>query len=580
MPGALLPRVLMAVWCLAATLTALSVLQAGTLDVAGIRVSLRNPSRPFLVLAAISLLLVHLRPSRATRLQDAMQRIVSTVPEWCVALAVASLALVVGCRFGSDVAAGADSYGYVTHAEMLATGQLRRPESPMAAAATWPNGRRSLAPLGWLPAEPGLLAPVYPPGYPLLMAAARVIHPMAMFAIVPLAGAVALVAVLFLARAIGRSDLGVPAALLLASSPAFLMSLVVPMSDLPATAAWAVATVLALGRNRWSVVGAGATGGLALLIRPNLLPVSIGILVLSATGGSDTRQRVVRLLIVSTGLAVGAALVAAFQWSYYGSPTANGYGRMSDLFAIGHAWTNVRQFTRWLFETHPMVVLASAAVGAVWTVRQHATPASRLWLLPALSAACYALYLPFGYWTYLRFLLPAFPVAMLWAAIGIRHVAGHFREPLAAYAFALTIGWCVLAGVHEARVRSVFTNTASLERFRSVSIGVARILPPRSVVITREFSGSLPYYGHVDTLRWDWLDAPALAAAVAALQSQRRAVFALLDLDSEAPEFERHYPSGTSLRLESIRTFAGTAERIALYRVIDGASAAVAVSPP
>ena len=573
------PRVLVTVWCVAAALTALSVFHGGTLQLAGIRVSLRNASRPFLVLAAISLLLVHLRPAHAARLRDGVRCVTSAVPAWCVALALAALVVAVGSGFGSDVASGADSYGYITHAEMLSEGRLRRPESTLAAGATWPNSRRSLAPLGWLPAETGSLTPVYPPGYPSLMAAARLIHPRAMFAVVPLAGAVTLVAVMVLARAIGHSNVGVAAAALLASSPAFLMSLVVPMSDLPATASWAVATALAIGRTRWSAIGAGTAGGLALLIRPNLLPLSIGILALAAMQGSDTRQRLFRSSLVALGLAAGAVLVAAFQWEYYGSPTANGYGRMNDLFALGHGRTNVVQFSRWLFETHPMALLVASAAGAVWTMRRAAMPASLLWLLPALTFASYALYLPFDNWTYLRFLLPAFPVAMIWAAIGLRQVLGHLRDPMPSYAFVLTIAWCALAGVHEARVRGIFANAASVERFRSTSLDVARTLPPRSVVVTREFSGSLHYYAHVETLRWDWLDASGLEQAVRALRSQERQVFALLDLRSEAPEFERSHPGGASLRLEPLQTFSGSAERIALYRVTDVA-AAVGVNPP
>ena len=405
------------------------------------------------------------------------------------------------------------------------------------------------------------MVPVYPPGYPLLMAGARLIHAQWMFAVVPLAGAATLLAVIFLARAIGRSDVGVAAAILLASSPAFLMSLVVPMSDMPATAAWAVATALAIGHSpradqrgtpnaersgishAWSAIGAGAAGGLALLIRPNLLPLSIGILLLASTPGSDRRQRWVRLLIVASGLAAGACLVAAFQWAYYGSPTANGYGRMADLFALRHWRTNVLQFTGWLFATQPRIVIVASVVGAVLTLRPRATPASRLLWLPGLTFACYVLYLPFDNWTYLRFLLPAFPVLMLWAAIGMRHVVSYLREPLPSYAFALTVAWCALAGVHEARVRNVFANAASVERFRSISLEVAKVIPPRSVVVTREFSGSLQYYAHVDTLRWDWLDASGLEQAVSALQSQERQVFALLDLRSEAPEFEKHQES-------------------------------------
>ena len=580
-----LPYALVPLWLLAAGLTTLAVLHGESLQVSGVRVSLRNASRPFLALAAITLLLVLLRPARAAHVRDSLRRVASTVPWWCVPLMLAVLVGAAGVRFGSDEASGADSYGYVTQAEMLSGGHLERAESALAPAATWPNGRRSLAPLGWLPAEAGSMVPVYPPGYPLLMAGARLIHAQWMFAVVPLAGAATLLAVIFLARAIGRADVGVAAATLLASSPAFLMSLVVPMSDMPATAAWAVATTLALGHSpradqrrapnarsgishAWSAIGAGAAGGLALLIRPNLLPLSIGILLLAVTQGSDRRHRWVRLLIVGSGLAAGAVLVAAFQWAYYGSPTANGYGRMADLFARRHWRTNVLQFTAWLFTTHPRLVLVASAVGAVLTLRARATPASRLLWMPGLTFACYVLYLPFDDWTYLRFLLPAFPVLMLWAAIGMRHVVSYLREPLPSYAFALTVAWCALAGVHEARVRNVFANAASVERFRSISLEVAKVIPSRSVVVTREFSGSLQYYAHVDTLRWDWLDAAGLEQAVSTLQSQEREVFALLDLRSEAPDFEKHHdPRNTPLRLEHLQTFSGTVERVALYSV-------------
>jgi hypothetical protein len=581
MSGALLQRILMAGWCGAAALTALSLVSGGTVQWAGVRLSLRNASRPFLVLAILTLLLVHVRPGQAARLSDRVRRATAAIPSWAAGLVLAALAIAIGRGFGSDVASGADSYGYVTHAEMLSEGRLRRPESPLAAGASWPNSRRSLAPLGWLPAEPGSLVPVYAPGYPLLMAAARQVHPQAMFAVVPVAGAITLVALLALARGIGRPGVGVAAATLLASSPAFLMSLVVPMSDLPVTAAWTMAAALALGHGRWSAIGAGAAGGLALLIRPNLLPVSMAILALSAARGANRQQRLVRLLTVALGIAAGAVLVAAFQTAYYGSPTASGYGRLSDLFALRHWRVNVVQFTRWLFETHPVVVLVAAAAGVAWSLRPGASPASRLVLLPALVFACYALYLPFDNWTYLRFLLPAFPAMMLFAAVGIREAADRLRQPMASYVFALMVAWCALAGVHEARVRSVFANAASVERFRSISFDVARIIPPQSVVITREFSGSLQYYAHLDTLRWDWLDGPGLAQAVTTLRSRDRQVFALLDLRSEAPEFETRHPSGsTSLRLEPLHTFSGTAERIALYRVTEAGASAPGVSPP
>ena len=54
-----------------------------------------------------------------------------------ILLPLAAVALIVGTRYGSDVASGADSYGYITHAEMLAAGQspFRRARSGALSAA-------------------------------------------------------------------------------------------------------------------------------------------------------------------------------------------------------------------------------------------------------------------------------------------------------------------------------------------------------------------------------------------------------------------------------------------------------------
>ena len=156
-----LPYALVPLWLLAAGLTTLAVFHGESLQVSGVRVSLRNASRPFLVLAALTLLLVHLRPARAAHVRDSLRRVASTVPWWCVPLMLAVVVGAAGTRFGSDVASGADSYGYVTQAEMLSAGHLQRAESPLAPVATWPNGRRSLTPLGWLPSEAGSMVPVY-----------------------------------------------------------------------------------------------------------------------------------------------------------------------------------------------------------------------------------------------------------------------------------------------------------------------------------------------------------------------------------------------------------------------------------
>jgi 4-amino-4-deoxy-L-arabinose transferase-like glycosyltransferase len=83
---------------------------------------------------------------------------------------------------------------------------------------------------------PGGIVPTYPPGLPLVMAAAqRLAGEGAVHAVVPLQGGVAVWLTFLLGRRLGGARAGLAAALLLASSPVFLAAAVRPMSDLPAT---------------------------------------------------------------------------------------------------------------------------------------------------------------------------------------------------------------------------------------------------------------------------------------------------------------------------------------------------------
>jgi hypothetical protein len=543
------------------------VLQRTAIELAGVRISLRNPARPFVLAAVAMLVWAWLNPERCDALLQRTKRTIGRLPRWLAPLAIGALVVIAGLRAGASVASGADSYGYITQAEMLSEWRTRRPEPPLAASATWTDSRLSMAPLGWLPAEPGTQVPVYPPGYPLLMAAARTIDTRLMGVVVPVSGAVTMLALMAIAALVGRRELGWAAAVLLGTSPAFLMSLVVPMSDLPATAAWTVAMAAALAPGVSSALMAGLAGGMGILIRPNLLPLALAVIALSAASGRDSaRLRVWRAGAAAIGLGLGALCVAAFQWSYYGSPTANGYGRLEDLFAVRYWSTNVAQFSMWLMSTQATVAL----IGTGAAVLARARDAHRMpWLLlalPALTLACYLFYLPFDNWTYLRFLLPGLPIVMLWSAAGLAWVTRVAPGAAGRLAFVLLIVWCGLGQFHEARVRHVFANAASVQRFEDVSRAVQQRVPPASVVVTREFSGSLQYYAGLQTVRWDRLDAASLTRAVTQLQAAGLPVFALLDERSELPDFKTRFPDLLPSRLDVVQTYAGSAERITLYR--------------
>ena len=185
--------------------------------------------------------------------------------------------LVAGFRFGTFAAGGSDSYCYVSQAHLFAKGQLTEAVSPLP-EFSWRDAGVTLIPLGYRPAlVPGRMAPICPPGFSLLMAAVHPIGDRAMFVLVPLFGAMVLLCTAVAGRQLGQSLSGAAAALLLSVSPTFLLMVFAPMSDVPATALWLGALVVAFSAAESSMasIAAGMLAGLAILTRPNLAPLAI-----------------------------------------------------------------------------------------------------------------------------------------------------------------------------------------------------------------------------------------------------------------------------------------------------------------
>ena len=183
---------------------------------------------------------------------------------------------VVGLGFwkGAFVAGGADSYGYLSQARLWAHGTLQI-EQPIMTAVSWPFSDMSLAPLGYRPAPHGpFIVPVYAPGLPMVMAVfERVAGSEAVFYVVPLLGGVAVWATYLMGTMIAGPMVGLAAAVLLATSPVFLYQLMSPMSDVPVTAWWALCLALLPFKRRAATLAAGLLAGIAILTRPNLVPI-------------------------------------------------------------------------------------------------------------------------------------------------------------------------------------------------------------------------------------------------------------------------------------------------------------------
>src|SRR4051812_27722411 len=185
--------------------------------------------------------------------------------------------------WSTRVAAGADAYGYVSQADLWLRGDLHI-DQRFGATVPWPLARWTFTPLGYRPEPDGYrIVPQYAAGLPLLMAGVKAVAGQcAIFWVVPVCGAILVLATYAIGRRLDRPVVGLAAAWIVATSPTVLFMLMAPMSDVPAAAAWTVAIAGALGHTPASAVAAGVAAAMAVLIRPKPAPLSPVFLVLVA----------------------------------------------------------------------------------------------------------------------------------------------------------------------------------------------------------------------------------------------------------------------------------------------------------
>lgn len=494
-----------------------------------------------------------------------------------VAIAVLTLAtLGLGVAFATTAAIASDQYGYVSEADLWLNGDLHMPQ-PWAADAPWPNAARTFAPLAYRPAgtgNPTDIVPVYAPGLPLLMAAAKGIgRHSAVFWVVPLTGAMLVLTTWGIGRRWGSSAAGVIGALLVASSPAFWFMQVAPMADVPAAAFWALCFYLLLRPGIAAGAGAGIAAGLAILIRPNLpwiaIPPAAWLLWHLVKSSRNSRRIAIgRLLGFCSAVVVAAAIVTVINARLYGSPLRSGYGELGPLFGLSNVPLNAPSYLDWLIASQtPLIVVG--LIAAAW-------PSRRIWPLmndrPFLwvTAGCaaglwtfYLFYLSFPDWWYLRFLLPSWPFIML--GLGAALVA---IGRSGATGFVVCAWLVVLLGVREfndSRLRGGFDLWQSDREFIAAALATRDATPPSSVILSGLHSGSLRYYGGRMTLQYMWLDGAWLDRAVAWLDEHGAPSYVLLRRD-EVAVFKAQFKGAVNLaHLDAPPIFVYPATGLALY---------------
>src|SRR5258705_10817266 len=243
------------------------------------------------------------------------------------ALVLAAAAAGVGVAHGTYSASSSDASGYISEARLIASARIADDE-PRAREVAWPNATWAFAPLGYRPgSDAGELVPTYPAGLPLAIAPVRLLGgELAAYLVVPLLAAVAVFATYGAGARLHSRRAGLAAALLLATTPIVLFQAVQPMSDVAVTAWRTLALPFALSPLPNGPLAAGSTAGLAVLTRPNLLPL-VAVVALAVMnfprGCHERRLRRGRLIGFAAGIipAVGAQLL--MQWRLYGGPPAS-----------------------------------------------------------------------------------------------------------------------------------------------------------------------------------------------------------------------------------------------------------------
>ena len=569
-----------------------------------LRLSAHNWRGPLLIaVAAVAAAARYGRSALVETAQASWSFIDDHAPAFAVVLAAATAGI--GIAHGTYAASSSDASGYVSESALIAAARLSSDE-PLARTVAWRNATWAFSPLGYRPGvDPGELVPTYPAGLPLVMTPFRLLGgELATYFAVPLLGAIAVLATFYVGARLHSRYAGLAAAVLIATSPILLFQIVQPMSDVPATAWWVVALLFALLPVGSAPLAAGGAAGLAILTRPNLLPLAIVIAV--ATNGSfgsfivrrarfrmgETRNGITkserierperferswdRLLGFAAGItpAIGALLL--MQWRLFASPLASGYGTLSDLYSVGNIALNLAGYSRRLVEGEmPALVTLFAAAVILLVTPPRMSSASHLTRAVGLATLAFAIvalsYLPyavFAEWSYLRFLLPAFP--FVFVAIGglltaaLLRVPAPIRAPLLLCTLAAVGSFNVVRAEHE----QAFNMRRYESRYRLAGRYLASALPPRAVIVAVQESGSARYYTGRPIVRWDWLD-PDLDTAVAALRARgRHPVFVIEDW--ERPDLMKKHPASATARLDwRPRAEFGDDVRVFLYDPLD-----------
>jgi hypothetical protein len=413
--------------------------------------------------------------------------------------------------YSTDVPGGADWWGYVSEAGRLSHGRFYEPERVLSRFGL-PENSALTQPLGYTSKGRGGTVPIYPFGYPLLMAVAMLLGgtPAAFWVTAILAAGTVLVTYVLGRALLGRGG-GVIAALLLALFPSLIWGGIQPLSDVPATFFCAVALValLALPPAPLSDALLGAALGFGVWVRPNtgLLFVVIGAwLLLRREGG--------RLLRTAAALAPFLLVEAFVNWHLYGAPWRSGYGALALGGPPAEALARGVRYLLRLNLQQAGVGLALLVLALFW----NRLAVARRTLLAALFGALlcfFAVYRIDDAWWYFRFLLPAMPAVVVLEGGLVARLAGPGRaRPARVAAITVAVGALLLGEWRYGLDKHIYALKEGEQRYPNAARLAGSIVQRPALVLAMQHSGSLRYYSGLATARYDTTPPEELAATL------------------------------------------------------------------
>jgi hypothetical protein len=363
------------------------------------------------------------------------------------------------------------------------------------------------------------------------------------FLISPLLGGLTIWFTYLLGVRVSSRLIGLAAAALLATSPIFLLMVAHPFSDAPATAFLVLGLVLALSVSRWHAFWTGAAVSMAIFIRPNLLfvgAVFVAFIVLSAkpvAGEPPLRARVRAFLWFSIAGAPMVLAVATLNAVLYGSPWSTGHGSLEELYSWRFIWRNLIDYPGWMWATETPAIALAVVPLIVWGRARVRRPLLAL-LVSFVGAVwlSYLFYRAFGDWQYLRFLLPIIPVLLVLVSCGVAMLLGRLSragERIVAATLVIASLFSLRVGV--IRGEDVLGYWRPAVAYTSVGEYVRQHLPENAVILTVQHSGSIRYYSHRLTLRWDFLPPEWWPRAANALVARGYRPYVLVTSFEEEP---------------------------------------------